>query len=79
MTGSGARARQKAKREAWLKNMPYPGFICKVCKHEDMMHFMWAGYCILENCDCQSMDGIKPISGPSPHLVVFDELKGENK
>ncbi len=63
MPGAGSRARQKAKREAWLKNMPYPGFICKVCKHEDIMHFMWAGYCILENCDCQSMDGIALIKG----------------
>ncbi len=63
MTGSGARARQKAKREAWLKNMPYPGFICKVCKHEDMMHRLWAGDCILENCNCESMDGLALIKG----------------
>lgn len=63
MSGAGARARQKAKREEWRKNRPYPGFTCKVCKHEDMMHFMWAGYCIREDCECQSMDGIKLIKG----------------
>lgn len=63
MTGAGAKARQRAKREAWRKNRPYAGFICKVCNHEDMVHFMWAGYCILENCDCQSMDGIALIKG----------------
>ena len=59
MPGKGAKARQAAKRKAWLANRPYPGFICKACKHEDMMHFMWAGYCIVGDCGCSSMDGIK--------------------
>ena len=59
MTGAGTKARQKAKRAEWLKNMPYPGFICRGCKHEDMMHFMWAGYCIVKGCDCLKMDEIK--------------------
>ena len=61
--GAGARARQKAKREAWLKNMPYPGFICRGCKHEDMMHTNWFSKCIVKECDCARMD----------------EVKGENK
>lgn len=63
MTGKGAKARQKAKREAWLKNRPYFGFTCKVCKHEDLMHRLFVGDCILSDCDCQSMDGIALIKG----------------
>ena len=62
MPGAGSRARQKARREAWL-NRPYQGFTCKVCKHPDMTHFMFAGYCIDKDCDCQSMDGIVLIEG----------------
>lgn len=61
--GKGARARQKAKREAWLANRPYFGFTCRGCKHEDMMHTLFVGKCIVEDCDCSKMD----------------EIKGENK
>jgi hypothetical protein len=61
--GKGARARQKAKREEWLKNKPSPWFHCKVCKHEEVVHQLFVGYCILPDCDCQSMNGIALIKG----------------
>jgi hypothetical protein len=61
--GKGARARQKAKRKAWLANRPYIGFYCRGCKHEDMMHTNWVWKCIVEGCSCSKMD----------------EIKGENK
>ena len=57
--GKGARARQKAKREAYLANKPYPGFTCRGCKHEDMMHTLFVGKCIIDGCDCSKMDEIK--------------------
>lgn len=70
MTGAGAKARQKAKREAWLKNYD-PGFKCKVCGHSEMIHYYFVGRCIHNEmkpkdgstCDCQSMDGIALIKG----------------
>ena len=33
-------------------------FTCKRCKHVDMMHFLFTGYCIERGCDCLSMDGL---------------------
>jgi hypothetical protein len=57
--GKGARARQKAKREAWLANRTYWGFTCRGCKHEDMMHTLFVWNCIVEGCDCSKMDEIK--------------------
>ena len=64
MAGAGAKARQKAKREEWLKNYD-PGFKCKVCGHSEMIHYYFVGRCIHNDmkpkdgstCDCQSMDG----------------------
>lgn len=64
--GKGARARQQAKRKAWLENRPYAGFSCTKCGHPDYIHYMWVGPCIHNEskpldgstCDCQSMDGI---------------------
>lgn len=33
-------------------------FTCRRCKHDDMMHYLFTGYCIERGCDCLSMDGL---------------------
>lgn len=67
MPGRGARARQAAKRKAWLENYEPPGFKCKGCGHSEMIHNMFVGECLHtmmkpkdgSTCDCKKMDEIK--------------------
>lgn len=61
-------------------------FNCKVCKHEDMMHVIFAGCCGVTDCPCESMDGGKsscmkeehgsacwwaPKKTPNPNIIKY--------